>query len=241
MPQPNTRPDIFTRHVLSGFTPVVPHIRYPVTVGLYQEGPNLGLFLAPADLALIRGLTHLPDNDQALVLRGSAVLDGAFMQAEPHMQLMPWSDVDHLSADFDVVHIPSDVSVELGEMEIPTPVLAAPDQAVPQHLKSRVAIGFGDGCHAAVISPDSKLISRCLTGFISAYTSSAAKRACPALPSELVDTFMAPMPPGNWSELRIIPSHRFFALEIASNGQNTDTTRWICKGPGHIWRRGWSW
>ena len=57
MSQSFARTDVFTRHTLSGFTPVVPHIRYPVTLGLYQEGSNLGLFIAPADMALIRRLT----------------------------------------------------------------------------------------------------------------------------------------------------------------------------------------
>ena len=60
MPPLSARSDVFTRHTMSGFTPVVPHIRYPVTIGLYHEGDNLGLFLAPADLGLIRQLTGLP-------------------------------------------------------------------------------------------------------------------------------------------------------------------------------------
>jgi len=241
MPQQIARTDVFTRHVLPGFRPAVPHIRYPVTVGLYQEGDNLGLFLAPVDLELIRTLTNLPANDQALVLSGSAVLDDAFLQADPEPKLISWEDVDHLNGDADVIHIPQHISIDLGTMEIPTPILAAPDQAVPTHLGSEVAIGFGDDCHAAVISPDPSLIARCLTGFISAYTSSAAKRSCPALPTDLIESLMGPMPPGAWSELRLIPSKRLFVLEVAPNGQTENSTRWICKGPGHNWRSGWSW
>jgi len=241
MPQQIARTDVFTRHVLSGFTPAVPHIRYPVTVGLYQEGTNLGLFLAPIDLALIRKLTDLPDHDQALVLNGAAVLDDAFLQADPKAKLVPWADVDHLDDDSDVIHIPHHVSIDIGTMEIPTPILAAPEHAVPTHLGSKVAIGFGDGCHAAIISPDPSLIARCLTGFISAYTSSAAQRACPTLPTALVESLMEPMQPGSWSELRLIPSKRLFVLEVAPNGHSGTATRWICKGTGHKWRAGWSW
>jgi len=241
MSQQIARTNVFTRHVLAGFKPAVPHIRYPVTVGLYQEGTNLGLFLAPVDLALIRKLTNLPTNDQALILSGAAVLDDAFLQAEPKAKLMSWADVDHLNEDADVIHIPEHISFDIGTMEIPTPILAAPDQAVPTHLGSEVAIGFGDDCHAAVISPDPSLIARCLTGFISAYTSSAAQRSCPTLPTALVDSLMEPMQPGSWSELRLIPSKRLFVLEIAPNGLTETATRWICKGPGHNWRTGWSW
>ena len=168
---------------MSGFTPVVPHIRYPVTIGLYHEGNNLGLFLAPADLGLIRQLTGLPAHDQALILSGAAVLDGAFLQATREPQLVQWADVDHLIGDADVVHIPQSVDIVLDDIEIPTPVLAAPDQAVPSQLGSQVAIGFADGCHAAVISPDGDLINQCMTGFISAYISSATQRRSPGIGS----------------------------------------------------------
>ena len=146
-----------------------------------------------------------------------------------------------LIGDADVIHIPQSVDIVLDDIEIPTPVLAAPDQAVPSQLGSQVAIGFADGCHAAVISPDGDLINQCMTGFISAYISSATQRRCPHLPPALVADFMRPMPPGSWSELRIIPSKKFFALELATNGQAEASTRWICKGADHNWRTGWSW
>ena len=241
MPPLSARSDVFTRHTMSGFTPVVPHIRYPVTIGLYHEGDNLGLFLAPADLGLIRQLTGLPADDRALLLSGSAILDDAFLQASPGPQLVAWADVDRLTGDADVIHIPQSTDLNLDEFEIPTPVLAAPEHAVPTQLGSQVAIGFADGCHAAVIAPDPQLIQRCITGFIKAYVESATQRQCPTLPTDLVPTVMGPMPPGTWTELQIIPSQRFFALEFARNGETGSSTRWICKGPHHNWRVGWSW
>jgi hypothetical protein len=192
-------------------------------------------------MALIRRLTQLSDDDQALVLDGAKVLDDAFLQANPTLKLVSWSQVDQLTRDADVIHIPRDVPIDLTAMEIPTPVLAAPDQAVPKHLGSKVAIGFGDDCHAAVISPDSLLIRRCLDGFISAFAATAADRPCPPLPDRMLEGLLRPMSPGSWCELRIIPSQRFLALEFAPNGDSSRSTRWICSGSNHNWRTGWSW
>ena len=66
MPHQVAKTEVFRRHALTGFVPSVPHIRYPVTIGLYEEGMNLGLFLAPIDLTLARMLTGIADTDQAL-------------------------------------------------------------------------------------------------------------------------------------------------------------------------------
>jgi hypothetical protein len=241
MPPVAAHTHAFSRHVLVGFEPVVPHIRYPVTLGLYQEGNNLGLFLAPADLALIRQLTGIPDGDQALVMEGAAILDGAFLQARPEPRIVSWSELDSLRGEPDVIHIPASRVVDLDQIDIPTPILAAPEHAVPAELGSRVAIGLYDGCHAAIISPDVALISDVLTGFITAYASAAALRPCPRLAPELVAPLLQPMAPGEWRELRLIPRRRIFAIEMAPMGDRARATRWVCRGEGHSWLEGWSW
>ena len=237
----STRNDAFTSHVLEGFEPHVPHIRYPVTLGLFQEGNNLGLFLAPASLGLLRDLVGVAPDDQALVLAGAAVLDDAFLEAPASPRLVSWEDIATLSGDNDIIHLPAETRVSLDQISIPTPILAAPEHAVPTDLGSRVAIGFNDGCHAAVISPHRPLISRCLTGFIQAFGTTAAQRPCPAITPTMIAPLLQPMAPGEWRELRLIQGRRFFALEFAEMGDPERTSRWICPNQDNHWRTGWSW
>ena len=241
MPLTAAQTHVFRRHALDGFEPCVPHIRYPVTIGLYREGPNLGLFLAPLDLPLARRLTGIADTDHAVVLRGPAFLEDAYLAAEGEAELRTWQDLDSLCGDVDVIHLPEGSRVRPSELGIDTPLLAAPEQAVPSDLGSRVAIGFADGCHTAIISPDDALIRRTLSGFISAYAAEASQRPAPALSSSLIDVLMEPHSPGRWHELRWLPARKFFALEVAPNGDTTRATRWVCGGHGQSWRPGWSW
>ncbi len=241
MPPQVARTEVFRRHALTGFVPSVPHIRYPVTIGLYEEGANLGLFLAPIDLALARTLTGIAETDKALVLRGPAVLDDAFMAAEPEPDWCAWSELDQVSGDVDAIHFPRDRAVNADTLGILTPVLAAPAQAVPTAHGSQVAIGFSDGCHAAIISPDRALIADALAGYISAYSSEAAQRPTPEAPEALVNELMRPKPAGEWTELRWIPSRSYCALEVAPRGDVSKARRWVSSGPGRSWRPGWSW
>jgi hypothetical protein len=233
--------DSFSRHILAGFKPHVPHIQYPVTLGLYQEGDNLALFLAPTDLALVRQLTGVPASDHALVLHGAAVLDDAFLQAEPQAKRINWADVDQFHDDVDVIHIPKNTPVDLEDLDILTPILAAPHQAVPTDLGSRVAIGLNDGCHGVIISPDHQLIQGCLTGFIEAYTTAATGRRCPKIQPDLVAALLQPMQAGEWMELRLLPHKKIFAIELAIKGDDTNASRWVCGGNDLNWRDGWSW
>lgn len=241
MPPQVARTEVFRRHAMTGFVPSVPHIRYPVTIGLYEEGPNLGLFLAPIDLRLARTLTGIPGDEKALVLRGPAVMDDAFLTAELEPDWLDWKSLDHVSDDVDVIHFPTKPSVSLEALDVRTPILAAPDQAVPTAYGSRVALGFADGCHAAIISPDRTLIRNTLSAFIAAYALEAAERDVPAPPELLVDALMQPHKPGEWVELRWLTRRRYNALEVAPCGDVARASRWVSRGPGYSWRPGWSW
>ena len=241
MPPEVARTEVFRRHALTGFVPSVPHIRYPVTIGLYEEGENLGLFLAPIDLALARLLTGIADDDRALVLHGPAVMDDAYLTAESEPDWLTWSQLDTLCGDVDAIHFPERARVRADLLDIRTPILASPEHAVPTEFGSRVAIGFSDGCHAAIISPDRALIRETLTGFIAAYAAEAAEAAVPQPPDALVNALMQPGKPGEWFELRWLTRQRYCALEVAPRGDVTRASRWVSRGPGHSWRPGWSW
>jgi|GEM_PF-2101123 len=241
MPHQVAKTEVFRRHALTGFVPSVPHIRYPVTIGLYEEGMNLGLFLAPIDLTLARMLTGIADTDQALVLRGPAVMDDAYLTAMSKPDRLAWSALDQVEGDVDAIHLPKDARVRPDELDIQTPVLAAPAHAVPTAHGSRVAIGFSDGCHAAIISPDRALIRHVLTGFISAFAAEAAQAEVPEPPEALVNRLMHPTKPGQWSELRWLTRRRYCALEVAPLGDVARASRWVSRGLGHSWRPGWSW
>lgn len=236
------RTNPFTENVLTTFEPVVPHIRYPVTLGLYEEGPNLGLFLAPVDLPLIQRLTAIEHGDRALVLSGAAILGDAFMAASDHPRLVPWSEIHTLDGELDLIHLPRSTPIDLTTIDIPTPILAAPAQAVPTELGSKLAVSFNDGCHAAVISPDRELIAHCLTGFIEAYTATAANSpSAPSIGSDLVAPLLRPMAPGEWRELRFQARRRYWMIEVAEQGDPRRSTRWVSEGAHGHWRNGWSW
>jgi len=232
----------FTGNVLDGFTPSVPHIRYPVTIGLYEEGANLGLFLAPVELGLIQLITKDLAHEQALILPGSAVLDDAFMAAPEPKRLIPWADVPKQTGDIDIIHLPKNLNIEPELIDIPTPVLAAPEHAVPTHLGSRLAIGFSDRCHAAFISPDPALIKGILTGFIEAYVSAATgHETVPAMRQPDLAPLQTVMAPGEWKELRFVQRRRYWMLEAASSGSTVAEHRWVTEGSTGHWRQGWSW
>lgn len=233
----------FLQHELAGWEPVHPHIRYPVTFGLYQEGSNLGLFLAPVNMAVLHSVIDIPTDDQALVLRGAQVLDDAFLQSSDHGELRPWSAVAHTNHDVDIIHFPQGVKVNPETCDVLTPILAAPEHAVPVKMGSRVAISLNDNCHAAIISPDQELIRDCLTGFIRKYAASVLESdaSLPELPKHLVDPLLEPMQPGEWNELRFHPTHRYWMLEFSGKSAGETPQRWVCEGQHGHWRGGWSW
>ncbi len=233
----------FLRHRLPGWRPTIPHIRYPVTFGLYQEGENLGLFLAPTDLASVRRTLDLPHDDQALVLEGAQILDDAFLVAPEPTRLVRWAEIDALEGEIDVVHLPAHMRMDPDEIQVPTPVLACPELAVPTELDSRVALGLNDSCHVVVISPEPTLIRRCLRGFILDYLKCAVLQdiQMPDLPDALVEAVAQPLPAGTWHELMLHVGPRYWTLDIHRNGTDPDPVQWVCEGAGGHWRGGWSW
>lgn len=233
----------FLQHELEGWEPVHPHIRYPVTFGLYQEGTNLGLFLAPVNMAMLHGLIDIPSSDQALVLQGAQVLGDAFLQAPDHGELFPWSGISVAKNEVDIIHFPKDVEVDPETCDILTPILAAPEHAVPVELGSRLAISLNDNCHAAIISPEEGLIKQCLVGFIRKYAASVLEREAvlPPLPHQLVESLLQPMQPGEWNELRFHSAKRYWMLEFSGKSDQETPERWVCEGEHGHWRGGWSW
>jgi hypothetical protein len=233
----------FLQFALNGWRPSIPHIRYPVTFGHYREGDNWGLFLAPTDLACVRDALKLASTDSALVMEGAQVLDEAFLEAPHAPRLIPWHEIATLSGDVDLVHIPQDAHDAATQVDLVTPVLAAPGRAVPTDIGSRVAIGLNDGCHVAVISPDLPLIQGCLERFIQDYIVSVLRRDTdlPELSPRLVHDLLAPMPAGAWCELMLHVHKRYWTLDLQRQGGEATPTRWVSEGEGGRWRDGWSW
>ena len=233
----------FTANVLAGWEPVHPHIRYPVTLGLYREGDNYALFIAPVNLSLLHSIVPIPDSEQALVLSGAQVLNGSFLQSPEPARRISWSEIHALGEEVDIIHLPAESRLDPSQIEIPTPILAAPDQAVPQAWGSKLAIGLNDGCHAAVISPDPRIIRATLTGFMSAYAASALGGPIefPVIPQHLEEALLAPMNPGEWTELRFLPRKRYWMFEFAHQGDPLTASRWVAEVRRGRWRAGWSW
>ena len=74
---------------------------------MYEEKQNLGLDRA-IDLRLARILTGIPDTEQALVLRGPAVMDDAYLTAEPSPDWVDWAALDHVVGDVDADTSPAE-------------------------------------------------------------------------------------------------------------------------------------
>ncbi len=233
----------FLQHTLSGWQPGIPHIRYPVTFGHYPEGDNWGLFLAPADLACVQQALNIQESDYALVLEGAQVLDEAFLEAPNTPRLIRWNEIAELHGEVDLVHVP-EASVDLVHgLDLATPVLAAPDRAVPLEIGSRVALGLNDGCHLAVVSPERHLIQACLEQFIQDYIVSVLRRDTdlPEVSPALVSDLLEPMPAGSWCELMLHLHKRYWTLHFQRPSGDPPPSRWVSEGEGGHWRGGWSW
>jgi hypothetical protein len=233
----------FLQHALHGWQPAIPHIRYPVTFGLYREGENWGLFLAPTDLACVRRGLDLDDDEMALVMTGAQILDDAFLQAPHPSKLIPWCEIDNLTGEIDLVHVPRAAIELVTGFDLCTPILAAPERAVPTDIGSQVAIGLNDGCHVAIISPSLSRLQGCLRHFIQDYIVSVMQRDTdlPELPDRLVRSLLVPMEAGAWSELMLRVHKRFWTLELRGPSGEATPTRWVCEGESGRWRDGWSW
>ena len=232
----------FVGHVLDGFTPSVPHIRYPVTWSLTQEGPNLGLYAAPIDLDLIRTVTPDLRGDWALVRFGGIDGDASCGIPDRPLRSIRWRDLSRLRGDVELTHYPRrDVALH-SATALPASVLAAPHTAVPTAAGSRLAIGFSDECHAAFITPDRGLMQSILGGFIRAYTQAASgSSTVPEFPLPQHAPLLDTMAPGEWHELRFVPRQRYWLLEIVRNGNRQTAHQWVSEGSSGYWRQGWSW
>ena len=232
----------FVGNVLDGFTPSVPHIRYPVTWSLNQEGPNLGLYAAPIDLNLIRTVTSNLGDDWALVHTPESHGDASSALSDEPLRPIRWRNLNRLRGDVDLTHHPHHAGEAPRIPEHPASVLAAPHRAVPTDAGSRLAIAFSDACHAAFITPDHELIAGILGGFIRAYIQAASgSSTVPAFPLEPGAPLLDLMAPGEWNELRFAPRQRYWLLEVLRNGNPHTALQWVSEGQSGYWRHGWSW
>lgn len=228
----------FLAHALDGWAFEHPHIRYPVTCGLYEEGVNLALLLTPASLGALTASLGIPDDDLAVVLSDGPSLRSA--------RTVRWTELGSLGPDVDLVHLPAGADPgRLNADELPAPLLASPDAAVAHAHGGRVAISLQDGCHGAVIARDRELLASCLSGFLEEYVLSALSResALPPLPPESLTPLLEPLAPGAWFGLRFQARRRYWTLDADLQGSGVDDLRyrWVCEGDSGRWRPGWSW
>lgn len=228
----------FLAHALDGWTPALPHIRFPVTCGIYREGDNLALYLTPASVGAMARALALPDPDLAVVLSDGPALASA--------RTLRWDQLSGLGPDVDLVHLPAGTDpAALSLDDLPTPLLANPDAAVPTALGGRAALSLQDGCHGAVIAREHALLARCLAGFLEEYVLSALSRdsAVPALDADALAPLLEPLPAGCFYGLRFEAHRRYWCLdaELHDGDGVCDRYRLVCEGDGGRWRRGWSW
>lgn len=228
----------FLAHELIGWAPEHPHIRYPVTFGVYQAGPNLELDLTPSGLPALVEALGLPPGDVAVVLEDER---GA---REPRLGV--WADLPSLGTELEAVHLPASVPRALAaRLDLPSPLLASPEGAVPTELGSSVAISLHDGCHGSVITPDPALLARCLRSFLEEYIVAAIDGDVdlPALPDDVLAPLLEPLPVGAWYGLHFEARRRYWTLEARLHDpEGADLVhRWVCSGEGGRWRVGWSW
>lgn len=230
----------FTGHVLDGFEPSVPHIQYPVTWSITQNGTSLELCIAPIDVPLIRLVTADLASDAAIVLSASSGNGREVLTSEPRMA--QWSDMERFNGHLELIHIPSTVSVDPATLDLPTTILADSSAAVPTALGSRLAVSFTDLCHGVFISPDRRLLARILSAYLEAFTETASGSSrVPPIPPGPLAALLTPSAPGDWNEARFIPREGYWVLELQENGSTPALRRWVAEGPRGHWRQGWSW
>ena len=233
----------FTAHVLAGWEPVHPHIRYPVTMSLHREGANHVLFLAPMNLSLLQSMLPIASSDQALIVTSDPWGNESLAHQTESIHKRPWSTIGQLSNEVDIIHLPRHSKVDTSAIHQLTPIMVAPDAAVPEQWGSRLAIGFNDHCHATIITPKRDIIRSALKGFISAYVESALGEGSrvPEIPNHLQDVLLAPMLPGEWTDIRVQPHRRYWTIDFAHQGDVANSTQWVAPAHHGYWRSGWSW
>ena len=227
----------FTANVLAGWEPVHAHIRYPVTMSLYREGPNYMMFMAPMSLVLLQSLLPIAATDRALIVSSE---NGRMVG---RVQQRSWSTIGQIHSEADIIHLPQNMTLQMSEVEQIYPLLVAPDHAVPHHWGSRLAIGFHDHCHATIITPDRSIIKAALTGFISAYIQSVIESPVPLplVPTHAQETLLSSMLRGECTEIRFQQHPHYWTIDFDHEGTLRGTTRWVAPAGKGYWRVGWSW
>ena len=239
----------FTSNILAGWEPVHPHIRYPVTIGLHREGENYALFLAPMNLKLLHQLLPVPETDQALVMKADRWANESTVDFSGAVERMPWKRIAEIHDDVDIIHLPAGSkldavdAMDAVDAEQLSPILAAPHTAVPTQWGSRLAIGFHDGCHATIVTPHAEIIQSIMIGFMAEYIQSVVGFPIhfPEIPKHLQESLLAPMLPGEWTEVRFLPHKRYWCIEFAHQGVSENASRWVAGANHGYWRSGWSW
>jgi hypothetical protein len=205
-----------------------------VTFAVHREGPNLGLLLAPVGLSFLKDALELPPDDRALVLDPS--VNGRHFA-------VPWSAIDQFRPDVDLVHLPA--GADVGDIELPVPLLARPDEAVPVDRGSLAAVSLHDGCHGAVLAREPEVVERCLAAFVEEYIVAVLSRDAklPSLSEEVLATVLEPLPDGCWYDLAFHAGRRIWTLEATLQDDDgpAPPIRWVCEGEQGRWRAGWSW
>lgn len=205
-----------------------------MTCAVHEEGENLALYLTPVSLPrLSRAVGAAPD-DLALILP-----DGADAP-----RTCRWDALYELELELDLVHLPARTPAHALEgLELPVPLLAAPEEALPAELGSRLALSVQDGCHGVVISRDQELLARCLGTVLDDYLSAVAGEQAAGAPLEgdLLQDLLEPQPPGACLELSFQRRSRYWLLEATGLGDGAGSSgRWVCERGGGRWRA-WRW
>lgn len=227
-PRP-ARNNPFLAHALDGWERDDGPVRYPVTFSVHAEGRVLGLYLSPVDLVTLHAALDLPADDHALVRQGEA------------WRVLPWGRAGGVVSDVELVHLPA--GHDPTDLDLPDPLLAAPDRALPPG--SAVSLGLHDDCHAAVYSADREVLGRVLGGFLADYQVTVVGRPVhvPELPTPLLQTLLEPRPPGAFTRVRLRPRRRYWVLELHHGLGDGGVVgeRWVSEGEGGRWRAGWGW
>lgn len=205
---------------------------YPVTMSLSQEGPNRVLYLTPTSLPSLGRALRFDDDDLAVLLDlGTGV------------QTCRWGELEELRGVSELLHVPRRQGALPATLdELPSPLLAAPELALPRALGSQAALCVHDGCHGAVIARAPEVIARCLVGFLTEYV--RAQTLAPEVPTltpQMIAPLLAPQAPGCWHNLSFQAGRRYWTLDAHEQGGTGRTFRLVCEAERGRWRAGWSW
>lgn len=224
----------FARHALHGWDTAHGGARFPVTCAVYEEGPNLALYMTPAGVPPLATALGLPPDDLALVLETWS----------ERARVLRWSELEGLDGDADLVHLPAGTALDATTLdELPVPLLACLPEALPAGLGSRVALSVQDGCHGAVVARERGLLRRALASLLEDYARAVLgpEAGDGGFDRPLLDTLLEPQTPGTCFELSLSSRRRFLVLDAVTHGEDAQRSlRWVRSASGGRWRA-WSW